>query len=423
MNIPRPKVIYDSIGGVVDIPSVQPMVDAPQFQLLRHKRQLSLTDLVFPMACHTRFEHSIGSFSATRRLADRWLRLGLVTRDMRQALMGYALYHDIGHGPFSHMTEDFGGDHKVRTQEIAYDLKETIEKCGIDHALMMRLLAHQHPLHAAVSDKNIGIEKLDYLERDGVKTGMGKPEGIEYLRKHMYFIDDTIAVDEKMVDYVTDTLDFYMKMYKHVYLRKCLIIAQRAFHKMLFYLVDNGEIRRRELPDMTDSELIGRVALAKHPGARKLYQRLFRERNLFKEAVVIRSEAQMCETRVLTKDIRVIGIPEVRMQKLMRATMLQKSNHIGLELLESSIARLLKLPDEDVVVVPVFYADRFKTTDVMIYGSDGKLHSLRERRPHDFESMAELAKSYVAVRVCVSQEHRAQLARMAEQVASMVEAA
>src|SRR3989344_3177516 len=419
MNIPRPKVLYDPLGGVVDIRSVLPMVDAPQFQLLRNKRQLSLTDLAFPAACHSRLEHTIGSMAATRRLADRWVDMKLITVEERNALKGYALYHDIGHAAFSHVTEDFCGDHKVRTRQIVAELRGAIERSGIDYDLMMSLVAHENPLHQAVSDKNIGIEKLDYLERDAFYTGVGKPEGVDYLRKFMYFVDGHVVVDEKMVDHVTGTMDFYMKMYKNVYLRKCLVIAQRTFHKMLHYVVAAGELDPKLLPDMTDPELVGLVARTRHPGAFALCERI-KFRQLLKEAVVIRSQKGVCETRIVAKQIRVIGVSEKTMGALIGSQTLRKENHIGLESLEAKGADLLGLPAHDVVIVPAMYADRFQSKDVMIYGSDGRLHSLCARRPMAVGSLEETARSYWAVRICVPDEHRESAYKAADEICTII---
>lgn len=416
----RPKVIYDPLGGVVDIHSVRAMVDAPEFQLLRERRQLSLADIAFPAARHSRFEHSIGAFAATRRLADRWVSLGIIDVEMRRALMGYALYHDIGHAAFSHVTEDFCGDHKIRTRAIVAGMKGVVEQCNINHDLMMSLISHENPLHKAVSDKNIGIEKLDYLERDGWYTGVGCPAGVKYLRKFMYFAEGQVCIDEKMVEHVVDTLRFYMQMYKDVYLRKSLVIAQRTFHKLLSYCVAAGELDPLRLADMTDAEVIGLVSGSRHHGARALYGRL-RRRDLLKEAVVIRSEARVCETRVVTKQIMVCGVPEEGFQRTMRSATLKKENHVGLEAIETQVASLLKLHAYDVVVVPALYADKFVAQDVMIYGSSEKIESLRARRPKAFESMEETARAYAAVRVAVPEEHREKAYKAAPDILDLIE--
>ncbi len=419
--IPRPKVLYDPLTGVVDIASILPMVDAPEFQLLRGRRQLSFSDLAFPAARHSRFEHSIGAFAATRRLADRWVKQGVIDVRMRRALMGYALYHDIGHSAFSHVTEDFCGDHKARAIEIATSRRETIEKCDIDAELMLALLAHKNPLHLAVSDKNIGIEKLDYLERDGWYTGVGSPSGVKYLRKYLYFSDGHVAIDEKMVDHVIDTMNFYQRMYKLVYLRKCDVIAQRTLHKLLHYLVLCGELNPSLLPDMTDAELMGLASQTKHPGARQLYVRL-RQRNLLREAVVIRSKEYARETRVVEKPIAVLSLSGERAETIIRSTRLRKENHEILEAVETRIASLLKLPLEQIVLVPAFYANRFVSTDVHIYGSDGRLSSLRERRGAAFDSMEETARAYAALRICVPNEHREATSKAAEDILAIIEA-
>jgi hypothetical protein len=42
----------------------------PVFQRLRRIRQLSMTDMVYPEAMHTRFEHSLGVMHAATRMFD-----------------------------------------------------------------------------------------------------------------------------------------------------------------------------------------------------------------------------------------------------------------------------------------------------------------------------------------------------------------
>jgi hypothetical protein len=76
-------------------------VDTPVFQRLRRIGQLAMTHLVYPGTTHTRFEHSIGVREVARRLCER-LELD---DDVSRPVLHAALLHDVGHGPFSHVSE------------------------------------------------------------------------------------------------------------------------------------------------------------------------------------------------------------------------------------------------------------------------------------------------------------------------------
>ena len=78
------------------------LVDTPVFQRLRGIRQLALASLVYPGATHTRFEHSLGVAHVAGRMARK---LGL-DRDAQKLVRHAALLHDVGHGPFSHISEE-----------------------------------------------------------------------------------------------------------------------------------------------------------------------------------------------------------------------------------------------------------------------------------------------------------------------------
>lgn len=80
-------------------------MDLPLLQRLRGIHQTSLAYLTFPTALHTRFDHSLGVCSGTKHLVSQVL--GLLRSDpLHMELSAAALLHDIGHGPFSHLSED-----------------------------------------------------------------------------------------------------------------------------------------------------------------------------------------------------------------------------------------------------------------------------------------------------------------------------
>jgi HD superfamily phosphohydrolase len=410
-----PKVIADPIYGIIDIRPVLPMVETEEFQILGDKRQLGMAYLTFPSATHSRKAHSLGSYHATRELADRWLKRGFINGTQADALAGYALYHDIGHPAFSHVTETLCAQPKgtagmsvnsALSFIFIQKLKANIKACGIDFALLERMAHHADPLAAAVSDKNLGMEKLDYLERDGFYTILSRPVGVDYLRQHIYFIDGKIAIDEKAIDNAIEAQNYYLKIYKNVYLRKTSAIAQRMVQKMTHYLILAGELRREELPILTDSELIGRCNASKDPFVRATYA-LLRRRDLFREAIVLRPEKFAYAASSSGKPIATFGVKTAVMRRLAQNQKLRPKNQDELAFAEEEIAALAGLPKSSALITPIDGQERFSGQDILIYqGAHKKLASLKKRYPAHFKNIEEVAESYVTFRICTTEKYR-----------------
>jgi HD superfamily phosphohydrolase len=96
------------------------IINSHPFQRLRRIRQLALTDMVYPGALYSRFEHSLGVMhlatlmfyailnnKRNKEILEtemKYNKAGL-ERD-RQMIRLAALLHDIGHAPFSHASEE-----------------------------------------------------------------------------------------------------------------------------------------------------------------------------------------------------------------------------------------------------------------------------------------------------------------------------
>ena len=115
----RPKQVNDPIWGTIELlPWEVALLDTPLLQRMRGVRQLGLAQLVFPGACHDRLEHIIGvigavdvTLRALDRQLERWNRenstnpIPAIKDEDRYTLRLAALFHDLGHGPFSHALE------------------------------------------------------------------------------------------------------------------------------------------------------------------------------------------------------------------------------------------------------------------------------------------------------------------------------
>lgn len=84
-------------------------MDTPQVQRLRNLKQLATADFVYMGANHSRFEHSLGVAHLAdllcRHLQRMQPKLGITDKDILCVKLA-GLFHDLGHGPFSHVYED-----------------------------------------------------------------------------------------------------------------------------------------------------------------------------------------------------------------------------------------------------------------------------------------------------------------------------
>lgn len=201
------KEVRDAVHGLIELtPREWRVVDSPGFQRLRGIQQLAMTHLVYPGARHTRFEHCMGACHVAGELA-RKLKLATIGR-----IRAAALVHDIGHGPFSHVSEfvfeDLTGEQHVHEKISAAIVRhhEPVRKAlGEDAEWVADLLAGTGHGKNRTAERDIiagpaDIDKLDYLLRDSHYCGVAygrydldkliesarlvtKPEG-DYLAYH-----------------------------------------------------------------------------------------------------------------------------------------------------------------------------------------------------------------------------------------------
>ncbi len=108
--------VRDLIHGFVNLtaPEVE-VINNQLFQRLRHVRQNDVAFFVYPSLNISRFEHSLGCAHVAGKMAKNLTRshewksyghaVGLSEDDLIQTCRLYALLHDVGHLPLSHLFE------------------------------------------------------------------------------------------------------------------------------------------------------------------------------------------------------------------------------------------------------------------------------------------------------------------------------
>jgi HD superfamily phosphohydrolase len=219
----------DAVWGQIKItPLALKFVDVYEFQRMRAMKQLGTCNYVFTSAEMSRFSHSIGVYHLACRVMDvlRSKYPDVVTDRHVMMVPIAALYHDIGHGPLSHVFDHITGtNHEDRSKAI---LRFVIEKYNIDDFTNEEVTMMQDMMEPTkddwyyniVSNSTADVDRMDYLIRDSFSTGVHHMLGRDDVLK---LIDRSEIVDGRWyfptsVYYIVDDLLVSRKhMYERVY--------------------------------------------------------------------------------------------------------------------------------------------------------------------------------------------------------------
>ena len=280
-----PELVSLTAGsGLVRIPPeqnvpftarVRALVDTTEFQRLSQITQLGLVSRVYPGARHTRFEHALGVFNNS--LKYLW-QLGhdprfteIVDTGSAELLMVAALLHDLGHWPFCHPIEDLGlpgfSPHEELAEaflapgsELADVLKSEwgIESRDVLDILTTKTNSPPRQLLRSILSGPIDIDKLDYLERDSLHSGVPYGRHFDKQRLIQSLIlneqGNGLAITSKGKTAAELMVFARYVMFSEVYWHHAVRAATSMFARAFYEL--HTQLNRRDLFEMTEPEMI-----------------------------------------------------------------------------------------------------------------------------------------------------------------------
>ncbi len=352
------KVIRDPIHGYIELDGLAlSLIDTPQVQRLRRIKQLGFSNLVYPGANHTRFEHSLGVY----HLAGHMIRQA--DEHQRKELLAAALLHDIGHGPFSHATEQIIERYTRKGHD---DVEELLKKGAIsdvlrEHSLSPSSIARHirgETSYGPIINSEIDVDRMDYLVRDAHYTGVAFG-----LIDHVRLIHELTLNENKLVlnigglQAAESLLVSRFLMHPTVYFHHVSRIAESMCIHAAEYMIENEGLNPLSFQRMDDITFM--IEMRNSRGYAAEIGKRLDERRLFKRALYTgfeslsmdvlklrnntrRVENEIAESAGIAPEYVIVDIPDKPQIIEMKARVLINGKMIPIDRASSLVAALEK---------------------------------------------------------------------------------
>lgn len=293
------KIIRDAVHGDIFIPNrFLEVIDTPEFQRLRRIKQLSIANMVFPSADHTRFSHSIGTFYIMNLMVahfrESFSQIGVnISEEEVNIVLLASLLHDLGHGPFSHAFEGVlpqihnNIKHEEWTKRIIGNEKgyiyTTIAKNfgeGIPEKVI-ELISKQREAKkkedyvlekidlfnvlSSLISSQLDADRMDYLLRDSMHCGVafGKIDIQRIISSLEITVQDNkyyVCVPEKYVQDIENYVLARYQMQRVVYYHEFKIQMEQMIKKILNRAYElNKKEELKECPGLIKKLFMGQM--------------------------------------------------------------------------------------------------------------------------------------------------------------------
>lgn len=295
-SLPYAVRVRDLLHGYVYLTRAEvAVVNHPLFQRLRHVRQNDVAFYVYPSLNTSRFEHSLGCAHVAGKMAANIIAgsswpafrkaLGLGRWEFQQVCRLYALLHDVGHLPLSHLFElafdDYAGAVNKQLTTLCQEwfgrpgYAKLHEACGsalastllkearvskdirkpVLELMQNKVLKADDPLRALkqVVDSEIDADRVDATARDGLLAGgeYGTYD-IERLCSAVYVEPHSsgwhLAYSHKAIGSIEGLLLDRCRTHTWIHFHHMVVGIKLAVREMLAGLLIKKEITREKFP-------------------------------------------------------------------------------------------------------------------------------------------------------------------------------
>jgi len=243
------RYIYDMCHGYISFDDRETLfLDNHWVKRLKRIKQLGLLEHVFPSASHSRFEHSLGVSHIAENYIDILLKnspgVKSYKKEYKFCIKMAGLFHDLGHGPFSHVFDnvvikDHSNCHEIRSRRIVeYIFSEVGTRQGFSSAYiidyiceMIEPLSRMYlsiPFFDIVNNtkNSIDVDKFDYLQRDPRHIGLDCAFDPSRIMNKSFIDDKNITYSPSVANNITNMFSTRYRFHKEIYNHKTVKLIE-----------------------------------------------------------------------------------------------------------------------------------------------------------------------------------------------------